>query len=550
MAVNPYEVLNHDLSPPPTTPNSEVTFTYPPPCHLNDSDPKAHLRSTHPPRPGRHSPQLAAPEVIVPSPPDRSRSPRYPSIPNSPPLTSQAKSPVLSWSPLLPSIPNSPPGLTQVRLPDDDAVLHIDESDDIPLELAPNLNSVHIPSPLLHHQRSHELFTLPNDSLEDERISAFLLTCDLNTVEAGVPSCDAGSLVFEEAGKHDSSAPTLLCSMERSVCQIARQFCNVPRLPWLIPSDWGVAELPPSEASTSGLCGFEASSNPTSVFCNAEQDPSASKATVPNTRTGLQDICGVDCELIFPTLPDTLERGNTDRLTRKESSIGFLKDVFVDDDPETTERRWDSFEATICRPQDSYQLSNWVISPSECLGARLDTRSHRSTVLPAETVDFAACATPDCMALVPARLYQYQYLGWPKWQVDYRESRWPILGTPLLGAKVPDPDNFSLWLKNLGLDRSHNEHYPVPSIEESVESLGLADVFDEDAPDARLPIDGPFPDHLSSLELTSVHSSEVENSVSGYESITEIEHEDAALSEDDWADFEWDNEPEWTKGRH
>lgn len=49
-----------------------------------------------------------------------------------------------------------------------------------------------------------------------------------------------------------------------------------------------------------------------------------------------------------------------------------------------------------------------------------------------KTIDLAACPTPACSALVPAKLYQHQYLGWPgelaHEDVIYQDKTWLTIG--------------------------------------------------------------------------------------------------------------------------
>lgn len=106
----------------------------------------------------------------------------------------------------------------------------------------------------------------------------------------------------------------------------------------------------------------------------------------------------VTCDLVIPTLPDALEMIDTGRpfiSTDKPSD-------FIDDDPEIVERMWNAFEATIYDKSPSYKPQ---------IRERSNTSASEVTVVPENTIEVAACPTPTCTALVPARLYHQQFFG-------------------------------------------------------------------------------------------------------------------------------------------
>jgi hypothetical protein len=55
---------------------------------------------------------------------------------------------------------------------------------------------------------------------------------------------------------------------------------------------------------------------------------------------------------------------------------------------------------------------------------------------PTKVNDVQAGPSPTCTALVPSRLYEHQYLGWPTRRtaeaIVYRDKTWPVLGACIL----------------------------------------------------------------------------------------------------------------------
>ena len=186
-------------------------------------------------------------------------------------------------------------------------------------------------------------------------------------------------------------------------------------------------------------------------------------------------------------------------------------------------------------------ISTGSDSPEDAL-----LNSERSIKLTPDTTEVAACATSTCTALVPARLYEHQYVGWPGRSVH--QSAYHLNGYPILCSPVdtrPSSDTvlrLAEWAEQLGFEKHHVPKCPV--------ATDVASSFDEDfrnSLEARpsdirtLPEPGDVTAATQSAEGSPVEVGD-EDYFTCQESASEIGMEEATLSDDEWADWDWDTE--------
>lgn len=386
--------------------------------------------------------------------------------------------------------PNSPATLPRVQLPVT-SVYSASKS-------VPNLNDVNIPSPLLYHKKSRDLFTLSEDNSEGGSLNG----CPLNLSQR----VDLSLSPAEGDCTIQPCPSTMAC--DQGAMQIQNGFRNIPQPPWILPS---------KEASPT--------STPTEVNPCKTVDAKSDKALVDDG----------DLNLVFSTLSEANAAP-----TCKFSLIDETS--FIEDHPQTIERMWVASEAGIGNPQEhnqhsSWQHSSWSFSPRANFSASTPQSSESTDLTTPKTVDIAVCSTPTCTALVPARLYHHQYLGWPQWQIrGYQDAVYS-----LVGARVPPgiPVNSFLpnWCVETGLESKHGETCTSAadwaSAREAAGSAGDNFAVEEV---------GPESDNQEAAE----HSLQTDDSVSDLdwtsESASEILWKEAMWSDDEWAGFDWDKD--------
>lgn len=101
------------------------------------------------------------------------------------------------------------------------------------------------------------------------------------------------------------------------------------------------------------------------------------------------------------------------------------------------------------------------------------------------------------------------------------------------------------WCGDLGLEQNHREVCHEGPAELSSHSSGLIHLFEENSDDTKSSAEADGLDAASQTRIPSVNDPLEEDGSSVYESACEIFREDASLSDDEWADFDWDQDALW-----
>lgn len=240
---------------------------------------------------------------------------------------------------------------------------------------------------------------------------------------------------------------------------------------------------------------------------------------------------------VLPGLAQQTQSGDSDRTERTD---------FIDDNPITVLRRWNAFENAIRKP------------------LRIDTKSSPgvSISLLKEAIDVehgqgsgshTTSSLSTCMALVPARLYEHQYFGWPRrstHEPEYKSYSYPILQSSVLQTlSTPSWLKMQSWVQRLNLDNrrdlpcsvtddtrsSFDEHFKVPIEDDDLRGSQSGSHNDADS--------------LSPSSVIEAIEIEDEGYVIAQESTTEIAHEDAfEIDDESWDNWTWD-EDEWQEGK-
>lgn len=319
-------------------------------------------------------------------------------------------------------------------------------------------------------------------ALQDDRIGGDLL----NTFDLTRPS----------------SADT---KMQESM-QTDAAFRNVPQPPWVLPSrqtspavtppDTGIPEPPHLESKT---------------FSSSLVDPEVNYSHL-----------GTPMDLT--TMPSE----------RRETSAKSLRLFnFIEDDPKTVERMWVAFEAAVSHSTALDESSSWSFSPR-------DNQSERKTAFPTmscENVDIASCPTSACTALVPARLFHQKYTNWPQQSMQVeRENVLSLVGA--IPHQMPRDSLLTKWFYEAGLTKDH-----VRGCQHATNR------------DTTLTNEKKQPQNDTVVKEIFLESEDRNNETtptvqapehdSAYESASEIMQEDAQWSDDEWADFDWDEDTAW-----
>ena len=226
------------------------------------------------------------------------------------------------------------------------------------------------------------------------------------------------------------------------------------------------------------------------------------------------------------------------------------KSAFIDDDPVTVFKRWTAFENAILHPKTVdgalSTADQGLLAVNSCPAEELTSKDLQSATSMPLDIEVAACPTSTCMALVPARLYEFQYTGWPRrptLEPEYSSGSYPILGFPLtVGPGLDKLLEMSKWVEELGFEIQHQPRCPL--------ATDITSSFDEDfrvaseAEPGDVSKSGHVDESSSTTSLTETPAIEVDDE--GYftcqESGSEIGVEEATLSDDEWADWDWEHD--------
>ena len=160
----------------------------------------------------------------------------------------------------------------------------------------------------------------------------------------------------------------------------------------------------------------------------------------------------------------------------------------------------------------------------------------------AALVDVSACPTPSCMAVVPARLYERQYLGWPRRQQEgNQDDIVPVASTSSPeDAEAEKIQEMLAWLKDFGLEDRHEVDCPLGAESSLPWCTNLLDLSDAEGvevePDKTLGVE------VAPIEAESASPTLIDGEDEGYFTCGEVENdgfEIARTIEDDAGD-EWD----------
>lgn len=517
---NPFTVLGHDMSSPSTSPSYDFKFSCTGPGRLLATQTSSGSNTCFQTLPSGSSDPLVflkSFEEYLPKTQEQSWSAVPLSIPNSPPVIAQEEGCIRPWTPSLPSRPNSPPLLLQIPSSSSTSLK--------PFDYADGIDEVQIPSPLLYHRDGDGLFSLPNDSLEDERLEAFLLSYGHDSPTPSVRSYDY--LCHHNANKKLGdlqciNSSKLLARTESSSYHVPVGFRNIPQPPWIISSGRPTeSQDSDEETNTSGVSSkrTELSTSPPSL------EP---------------------CELLFPLLADAGDPNNADRSIEDRDCDHPAEAEFIDDDPETIERLWNAFEAVVSDAYGANRSSSWRFSPQSSLRLESSESSQGTFVQPQRAFfEIASCPTPACTALVPASLYRHQYFGWPRWHMeDYRESAFPFLGASIPAKAKPDTSLITEWCEGLGIGQLHEEGCRNTTDVVSSEPE-TANFSNTNVDDTTCSVESDDQDSTDQAVSASMDELLDEDGSLAYESACEVAHEEAALSDDDWAELDWEDEALW-----
>lgn len=529
--VNQFTVLEQDASSPSTPasfPQQDFTFSYPNPC--SSSTPDQCSQTT----------VLSEPVKIVPVSTDK-----LPMRCSQWPEPSKTDTDIVPSSPLLPSIPATPYAKAKVRHPCSIPAVTSPSSPTVPTTSGSGyLDGIKIPSPLLYHKRSQELLSRSsNEDITAELAKTFLLTCGRDIPEPDFESykpVDETLLdVSTRSPEQESFLPAALPLMGSGLRQ-SLSFRNIPRAPWIEES----AQHTNDKATASDLSS--------ALATKKNHSPSRSRSDSDTTVIGRQRSSysnGFPADstsstaLIFPKLPIpaklTADAHQARRLGLWEQSA--IRHEFVEDDPVTVFKWWTAFEQMLQNGRTSFQGFN---SSQPTLGGingyAVPRRSISTVVKP------TAPLQARCTALVPARLYRQDYLGWPKRpcdKPDYQIDNYPILGT--FESSGMDTDNVlrvPKWVTELEIKKED-----VPKFSNPSDAMGSFDEdfkvsFEDDLQDILGDVIAGEADPPMEASASPLVDVEDEGYFTAQESGSEIGAEEAVQSEDEWAEWDWKQE--------
>lgn len=415
------------------------------------------------------------------------------------------------------------------------------------------LDGIKIPSPLLYHKRSRELLERSSDDdINAELAKTFSLTCGRDIPEPEFESykpfdeiAEGGTPPIDQPGFIASRLPVIELSMTNF-----RPSRNIPHPPWVEQS---------RQMSSSSTWPSILTNTTTTTPVGASRLKSESGTTVTRPSCSVMPAKSQQqkslalTDLVFPRLNlpnhclDSLNKVTSPDLWEPPAK----KPEFIEDDPVTVFQRWTAFENAILHPKR-------VESPSSTLdrGCRAFYSNRVDDIAPhslhvaspaPSTAEVAVCPTSTCMALVLARLYEHQYIWWPRraaHEPEYSLGSYPILGTPLFpGLGLDNMLEMTKWVEVLGFERQHRPRCPL--------ATDTTTSFDEDFKVASETEPGDVPSRAcshgfrctsESSETPSVEIEDDEGYFTCQESGSETGVDEAALSDDEWADWDWEPE--------
>ena len=482
-------------------------------------------------------------------------------------------------TPPLPSIPTTPAARARVKLP----YTFLTSGQESPLNkgqspLKDYFDGIKIPSPLLYHRRSREqLLTRSSDAdIGTELTKHFLLTCGRDAPEPDFESYK----VFDDTSKRieppQPSKPlghSILPSVD-DVLQKRQDFAirNIPHPPWIVQlcqPDLHRLLTTPSVSLPEPHPATPPKLPPRPPILTTSNPFSISRLGIPciESSTPYRDINSnikasssrFHCDLVYPKLPTPPPCVIAD--AQQQSSNRKASAEFIEDDLDEVSRRWQAFEDAISNPKCQISSSEDTViarpAKSQPFPWTLQNAEHQPWF------DFTACPTAKCMALVPARLYQPQYLEYLQSgsnNCNLKESSLPILESRVMEDTDADKvAKMADWINDLGLDTDHTEGCPVAAESGESSGLGLEQMFEvkSQMPLPQFPelnADTVEPSLLSSTEsevlmseVSGQPSTDSESIDEGYftgESTVNLRQEDAAVSEDGWPEWDWDDAAE------
>ena len=147
------------------------------------------------------------------------------------------------------------------------------------------------------------------------------------------------------------------------------------------------------------------------------------------------------------------------------------------------------------------------------------------------------------MAVVPARLYERQYLGWPKMQQEgNHDNGIPVANTSTAeDLEAEEVQDMLAWLKDFGFEERHETNCPVAA---EGDSPLFADLLDFSTPEVvDIDHDGIFGEEASHLEAESTTPIFIDAEDEGYFTCGETEEDGFDLARtiegDDGDEWDW-----------
>ncbi|RMZ92314.1 hypothetical protein DV736_g444, partial [Chaetothyriales sp. CBS 134916] len=446
----------------------------------------------------------------------------------------------------VPSISSSAAASARVKLPSSLRSCPKEErQEEVQLGSYNYFDGIRIPSPLLYHRRSREqLLTQSSDAgVRDEIEKSFLLTYGREQPSPDFESYKVVDLELK-SGELETASSIDNAEAKPTVDRALKQrgglaFYNIPRPPWL--------------AQSCQLIGQRFSTPPEILHQHASARPACSSAPPILTTTNIFSIrqLGIPCNGILAHNLNVGQDGNL--FSTGRDSVPPVSDVttspscfvdysqqwrperktgteFIDDDPEEVSRRWQAFENAVCNltRKPCFSEETVIARPSRTLQQR-------------QCFDFTGNPARECMALVPARLYRQQYIGWPLTSVHSYHAVQP----------KPDEDGdmdmvckAAEWISELGSGARQAKERAADggkSRESSV--FGLEQIFDADSGRSEAPIPRHHHAAGSPAAVATSASTESESFDEGYctgESMVNIDWAETSASNDDDEWEQWD----------
>ena len=407
------------------------------------------------------------------------------------------------------------------------------------------LDDIKIPSPLLYHQRSRELLqSSSDDDINAELAKSFSLTCGRNMPEPGFesyrPLDDTAVTGKPSTNQHTFGAARLPILKPDMADSAASR--NIPHPPWVEQ---------PMHVSTSPMCPQILTTTNTLTLVGSDATIiGPSRSAMHSNSHNQKSLPSTDLVYPRPGMPDRCVESLNKAISSGLWEPSATKPEFIDDDPVIIFRRWTAFENAVRPPKKANVASPTadrsihVANSNLGEGFGLNGEGVASSITC--TTKMAACPTSTCLAVVPAHLYEHQYIGWPgrlDCQPGYTLGNYSILGSAL--KPTPDSDDvmkLANWVEELGFEGQHMRECPL--------ATDITSSFDEDfkvaAEVESCEVGMVIASDISVLASEPIEGPAVEVDDEGYftceDSGSEIGVEEATLSDDEWADWDWEPE--------